>query len=337
MKLKSNKKFIIAFTAGLLLWVIGFSLLHFKLNNQFDKNSVEKFQQKFQQKEEKLHHSIDNLSYLINSHHSINDLYSLSTNLSKEEDLDVFIYTNDSLVVWTNNHVTIPITSPNKLINEEVVKLSNGWYYLYKTKTDSFTVYGSFLIKSAFEYENQDLQNSFSPYFSGIFDGEIQLANTDNYTIKNQENETVFSIQPSENYVKNELIEGIVFTCYLITIFIFLQLIIASTQTVLTKKSYLLIVFPIALLIIRFLSIKLNWFKLFNDFKLFSPELFASSEYISSLGDLIINVAIFYFLVHFLLKRTQTWFNQGNQKRNIVVFIIPLFLISYYAAFKIMI
>jgi len=335
MKLKSNKKFIIAFTVGLLLWVIGFSLLHFKLNNQFDQNSVEKFQQKFQQKEEKLHHSIDNLSYLINSHHSINELYSLSTNLSKEEDLDVFIYANDSLVIWTNNHVTIPLTSPNKLINEEVVKLSNGWYYLYKTKTDSFTVYGSFLIKSTFEYENQDLQNSFSPYFSGIFDGEIQLANTDNYTIKNQENETVFSIQPSENYLKNELVEGIVFACYLITIFIFLQLIISSTQRILTEKSYLLIIFPLALLVIRFLSIKLNWFKLFDDFKLFSPELFASSEYISSLGDLIINVSIFYFLVHFLLKRTQDWFDHENQKRNIIVFIIPLFLISYYAAFKI--
>ena len=76
MTLKSNRKFIISFIVGLLLWVIGFSLLHFKLNNQFDKRSIEKFQQKFQQKEESLHHSIDNLSYLLNSHQSLKDLYS---------------------------------------------------------------------------------------------------------------------------------------------------------------------------------------------------------------------------------------------------------------------
>ena len=335
MKLKSNRKFIIAFTLGLLLWVIGFSLLHFKLNNQFNESSIEKFQEKFQEKEQKLHQSIDNLGYLVNAHHSTKELYSITTELSSKEDIDVFIYENDSLIIWTNNHVTIPIVSPNKLINEEVVKLSNGWYYLYKTKTDSFTVYGSFLIKSTFEYENQDLQNSFSPYFSGIFDGEIQLASNENYTIKNQENETVFSIQASENYVKNELIEGIVFGCYLIAILIFLQLIISSTQNLLTKKPYLLIVFPIIILILRYLSIELNWFKLFDKFKLFSPELFASSEYIPSLGDLIINVSIFYFLVHFLLKRTKNWFDETNQKRNLIIFIIPLFLISFYAAFKI--
>ena len=320
---------------GLLLWVIGFTLLHFKLNNQFDDNSIEKFQTKFQEKEKSLHHSINNLSYLINAHNSIEDLYSFTTDLSKKEDIDIFIYSNDSLVIWTNNHVTIPITTPNKLIKEEVVKLSNGWYYLYKTKTDSFTVYGSFLIKSTFEYENQDLQNTFSPYFSGLIEGEIQLANSDSYNIKNQENETVFSIQASKNYVKNEIIEGIVFGCYLITILIFLQLLISSTQNLLIKKPYLLSVFPLLLLTLRFLSIKFNWFSLFDGFKLFSPELFASSEYIPSLGDLIINVSIFYFLVHFLLKRTKFWFTEGNQKMNLVLFIIPLFLISYYAAFKI--
>jgi signal transduction histidine kinase len=335
MTLKSNRKFIISFIVGLLLWVIGFSLLHFKLNNQFDKRSIDKFQQKFQQKEESLHHSIDNLSYLLNSHQSLKDLYSFSTDLSEKGDLDVFIYAHDSLIVWTNNHVTIPITSPNKLINKEVVKLPNGWYYLYKTKTDSFTVYGSFLIKSTFKYENQDLQNSFSPYFSGIIDGEIGLANDESYTIKNNENETVFSIQPSKEYVRNETLECIVFTCYLIALFVFLQLIISSTQHLIIKKPYLLIVFPIVILAIRFLSIQLNWFNLFDEFKLFSPELFASSEYIPSLGDLIINVSIFYFLVHFLLKRTKNWFKEERQKRNLILFVIPLFLGSYYAAFKI--
>jgi two-component system nitrogen regulation sensor histidine kinase NtrY len=335
MKLKSNRKFIISFIVGLLLWVIGFSLLNFKLNNQFDQSSIEKFQQKFQQKEENLHHSIDNLSYLLNSHQSLNDLYNFSTDLSKKGDLDIFIYEHDSLIIWTNNHVTIPLTNPNKLINEEVVKLSNGWYYLYKTKTDSFTVYGSFLIKSTFEYENQDLQNSFSPYFAGIIDGEIELPNNENYAIINNENDTIFSIQPSKEYVKNEILEGIVFACYLIIIFIFLQLIISSTQHLLIKKPYLLIAFPIGILAVRFLSIEYNWLNLFDDFKLFSPELFASSEYIPSLGDLIINVSIFYFLVHFLLKRTKTWFKEGNQKINLILFAIPLFLISYYAAFKI--
>ena len=70
-------------------------------------------------------------------------------------------------------------------------------------------------------------------------------------------------------------------------------------------------------------------------FELFNPELFASSEYVPSLGDLIINVTIFYFLVHFLQKRTRNWFKEGNRELKLVFFVIPLFLVSFYAAFKI--
>jgi signal transduction histidine kinase len=74
---------------------------------------------------------------------------------------------------------------------------------------------------------------------------------------------------------------------------------------------------------------------LLSDFEIFNPELFASSIFVPSLGDLIINIAIFYFLVHFLLKRTRNWFKEGNKKLKLVVFVVPLFLVSFYAAFKI--
>ena len=335
MNSKLNIRFISTLILGVLLWLIGFGLLHYKLNNQFEQSGIHKFEKKFLTKEEKLHHSIDNLSHKLNHDKSLNQLFEYSEELAKQEDLDVFIYAHDSLIVWTNNHVTIPLNNPNKLINKEVVKLSNGWYYLYKTKTDSFTVYGSFLIKSIFEYENQDLENRFSPYFSGIIEGNITIGEQNGYCIKNQENETIFSIKPTHKYQQNEIFEAIVFGCYLFAIFIFVQLIISSTQTLLIKNPYLLIVYPILIIGLRFLSIHFNWFELFSNFKLFSPELYAASEFIPSLGDLIINVSIFYFLVHFLLKRTKNWFNKGNQKMKLVLFVIPLFLISFYAAFKI--
>jgi two-component system nitrogen regulation sensor histidine kinase NtrY len=62
---------------------------------------------------------------------------------------------------------------------------------------------------------------------------------------------------------------------------------------------------------------------------MFAPELFASDS-VTSFGDLIINIAIFYLLVHFLLKRTRDWFKQGNTRMKLVVFLVPLFIISFF-------
>ena len=335
MKSLKNTKFISFLVIGVLLWIVGSFLLHYKINNALDTKSVQRFEKKFQSKEERLHQTIDNLCYKLNSSKTLEELFNHSDKLSEKEDVDVFIYKHDSLMVWTNNHVTIPLTNPNILIKDEVVKLSNGWYYLYKSKTDSLTVYGSFLIKSIFEYENQDLQNSFSPYFSNIIEGDISLPNDSQYVIKNEEGDAVFSIKPTNQYLQNEILEAVVFGCYLFSFFILLQLLTSSTQKVLLKKPFLLLVFPLALLLIRFLSIQYGWLDSFNNFKLFSPELFAASTYIPSLGDLIINVFIFYFIVHFLIKRSRYWFKDGNQKMKLVIFVIPLFLLSFYAAYKI--
>ncbi|MBK8928008.1 MAG: hypothetical protein IPM74_19425 [Crocinitomicaceae bacterium] len=40
-------------------------------------------------------------------------------------------------------------------------------------------------------------------------------------------------------------------------------------------------------------------------------------------------------LVNFLLKRTRNWFKQGNIKLKLAVFLLPLFLVSFYVAFEI--
>jgi len=166
--------------------------------------------------------------------------------------------------------------------------------------------------------------------------GEIAFGNVDvGFPVHDKDGAHIFSVVPTEEIEKNEPLELIIFFCYLLGFVILLQLLINAFQRLLISTPILLIIFPLTVVTLRYLWLKSGWEGFFSDFELFNPELFASSELSPSLGDLIINVSIFYFLVHFLLKRTRNWFKQGNLKLKLVVFVVPLFLTTFYVALQI--
>ncbi len=335
MSLRSKHTPKALFITGLFFWLIGIILYNSILNHTFSEQALKKFEQQFKEKEEEVHQITKTLSRQVDDSIAIAELFKTSSIYSNKYDIDFFIYFKDSLITWTNNHVPVPLKNPEITLSKEVIQLKNGWYYFSKSKHKNYTIYGSFLIKNTYQFQNEDLINSFAPYFKNIINADILPPKKTPYNIYNDEGEAVFSLQPFDTYQPSETIEIIVFFCFLIGFYLWLQLLISSTQVILLKKPYLLILYPISLLLLRYLSIKLNWLSVFSNFKLFNPELYASSEIVPSLGDLIINVSIFYFLIHFLLKRTRDWFKKGNQKLKLVLYIIPFFVISFYVAYAI--
>ncbi len=333
---KSYKRKLNAlFLTGFLLLVIGSFLYQFKLNPKFSEQDLKKFERTFQHKEEKLHQVVDNFSNNLNVNLSREQINQKANQTATQNHVQIFVYQKNQLISWTSSQVPIPFISPQKQLSKEVNHLKNGWYYFTHAKKGDFDVYGSFLIKSNYVFQNKDLKNNFANDFKGIINGDLLPPNQSAYNIYNDEGDPVFSILPIDEYQPNEWIEIVVFFCFIIGFFIWLQLLVQSSQILLLKKPGFLVIFPLGLILLRFLSIEMNWLAFLANFKIFSPELFASSEFVPSLGDLIINVSIFYFLVHFLLKRTRNWFKEGNQKLKLVLYIVPLFIASFYSAFKI--
>jgi len=329
--------FLKTFGLAFLLWGVAIGLYHLKLKPTFTEASISKFEHAFQKKEKKLHQIITNLSQneSLQSKSTEKELFELAKNASNKNDIDVFIYKHDTLIVWTNHHVPVPENQPQESLNKEVNHLKNGWYYFTHSSNKAIDVYGAFLIKNTYEYENEDLKNTFAKGFKNIVNGSILTPNQTSYNIRNEEGEAVFSILPSKDYQPNEWLEFLIFACFVLGFFIWLQFLVTSFQNLFLKSPVLIFVFSFVLIFLRYLSIKFNWLSFFNDFKLFSPELFASSELVPSLGDLMINVSLFYFLVHFLIKRTRNWAKEGHQKIKLLLYIIPLFTLSFYVAFNI--
>ncbi|WP_027418767.1 sensor histidine kinase [Crocinitomix catalasitica] len=330
--MKLSRKFLWTVIIGFAFWALGSYLFHFKLQPKFSDDKLVEFEEHIQSEIFELTQSLAHFSENYPDSNGQIAQFSYAEKLSKHADFSFFSYRGDQLEVWTSNQVTLPDTIQQ--YNDTVVKLNNGWYYLSSITRDDRLFVGTFLIKTEYKYENVDLVNGFSPELDFHFSANLNTTG-EGIAIKSQGGDLLFYIVPLEQISQNESLEVLIFLLYLTGLFILLQLLINAFQKVLLAKPYLLILFPVGIVLLRYFWLKLEINFLFENFQLFNPELFASSELAPSLGDLAINIAIFYFIVHFLLKRTRDWFSNGNQKLKLAFVVIPLFLISFYMAFQI--
>ncbi|MBK9190420.1 MAG: GHKL domain-containing protein [Crocinitomicaceae bacterium] len=335
MNRKFKQKFLWSAALGFLLWLTGFYLYHFGLKYSITEDDVKKFENSYQEKCAELE---DNLQLFLTGIETRDDefeKFAWAQQYAEQTQTDYFVYTRDTMTLWTSNSIPVSTTRDTTINDGNIILLQNGYYkFEYITAGEKLYV-AAMLIKYEYGFENDELVNKFSPNLLKNFKGKLlPAAGPEGYPVKNKYGKIIFRIAPLEDPEKNTLLEVIIFFCYMISFMILIQLLINATQKLLLRKPVLLVIFPIALLLLRVIWIKSGWLGPFEKFELFNPELFAS-EGVSSLGDLIINVAIFYLLVHFLLKRTRNWFKEGNTRLKLLVFIVPLFTVSFLVAFEI--
>jgi signal transduction histidine kinase len=333
MKKSSRKKFILGASFGFLFWILGSFLYHFELRAHLDENHVENFQRIYSNECIELENS---LSTFVEQMRGLEEkeAFARAIILSQETGFDFFIYKQDSLKLWTTNNAAIPMLTNYGFFKRSVIQLENGWYQSSRKVENGLRFVAMFKIKNQYKHENEDLVNDFNPDLIMDFSGNVTLQEAA-YPVYGLDGKRAFSVVAQDKVPQNENIEIAIFFSYLLAFIILLQLLINAFQRLLIKKPFLLIVFPILIVVFRYFWLSSAWDGFLREFELFNPELFASSEMVPSLGDLIINVTIFYFLVHFLLKRTRNWFKTGNKRLKLVFFVVPLFLLSFYAAFKI--
>ncbi|MEX1002475.1 MAG: HAMP domain-containing sensor histidine kinase [Crocinitomicaceae bacterium] len=334
MKHKSRKKFILAAIFGFFFWIFGFLLYHFELNLRVNEETAAKFEAAYHERCKALKEASLTFGELMDEHSEKEEKFKTAFNLAQKTNFDFFVYHHDSLKLWTTNSAAIPTFASPDFFGRQVLLLDNGWYHLNQQQRGDSLLLAVFKIKNQYRHENEDLKNDFSDHLYPHFPAEITIENH-GFPITDLNGDFQFSVIPKKKAKQREGIEILIFFSYLLAFVILLQLLISSMQKVLIKRPVFLILFPLFIVGLRYIWLTSGWSSGIHNFELFNPELFASSEFVPSLGDLIINVTIFFLLVHFLLKRTRNWFKQGNNKLKLVLFLVPLFLLSFYAAFKI--
>lgn len=216
--------------------------------------------------------------------------------LYNEKGIAFYAFEKDSLVYWSNNN--IPIKNYEILTSDrDIIRLQNG-YYLVKTENyDNLRISGLLLIKYEYQYENNFLRNEFHKTFQFLEDSEISLNEKEGIQITSKDGEYLFSIIECEIgcHNTNYLFPFLLFVFSIICFFILLFKILKRYE----PYSWILIpIFAIVLVLMKFITLSLSIPFSFYNSDLFNSTLYAYSNFIPSLGDLILVVLIVLFLVY---------------------------------------
>jgi signal transduction histidine kinase len=252
-----------------------------------------------------------NLLHQVVKSNSINDLWALA-DLQKNE-FSVHIYKDDSLIYWNSNQIDIK-TDFSHNYNHFVGRFSNGYYLVDQFNVLDVQVYVSSKIKHDFFYQNNALQNTITDHFSTTNDVRIDWEQTEaNTPILSLNGEKLFYLTILKEKSIGKYKQLIIFSLYA---FGFLSLFISLTQIfkpIARNRTWLILLYPLLLLTIRYYSIHYAWIKLFNEFELYDPILYANSSLIPNLGSLILSLIVVSIVIWWFLN----FLEQIKSKRKI--------------------
>jgi two-component system nitrogen regulation sensor histidine kinase NtrY len=259
--------------------------------------------------------------------------------LLEKEGLAFLIYENDTLKFWSDNSIAVENWMKEVCLDTKMVKLHNGWFEVMKPNTNSSTaktIVGLILIKNEYPYQNKYLVNEFQKDFAVPAETKL-IVNFPNATnqVKNLNQEYLFSLEfnSANNSIALHSYFALVFNLFgFFFIILFLKKAFLSVKERIGNNTAL-VLFAISVLLLRYFTIKFSMPQIFYDFELFNPKVYAdaSSVWLTSLGDLMINTVLLFFLTYFILKEYKIEGILTKLKNfNRLVFLLLMFLAFFW-------
>jgi two-component system nitrogen regulation sensor histidine kinase NtrY len=224
--------------------------------------------------------------------------WSSIIDLAEKKNVILTIFKSDTLLIWSSNVLNSEDAYASIKIGADFIKAKNGYYVTYKQIRGSYTYLFYSDIKTQYPFRNQYIENQFDHELGFIKEGFIFNKPLEKFVdIHSLNNTYLFSLQIFSFTEKtpNWLIMGIILS---------LCLLLFSTH-VLARHYIQLHVWPTTI-VFWGLFIYLRWLNIFfhlpdfiYEFKLFQPQIYASSAWFPSLGDFLLNtiLVLWYFII----------------------------------------
>ena len=252
-------------------------------------------------------------------------------NLTKENPFITIIYQNGKIAFWSKSSVIPDVDHLKIKEGNNFRKLDNGWYIIQQKTLGNSKILNLLNVYKEYNYQNEYLSNKYNPRL-GVRDYiEINsFVKNKGYIIKDLSDKNLFSI--SINIDKYNANPPTLIIIGWILIFVFSYLTLNGFATYLWNKgetiaSFLFVL--LSILIIRSASMYWNVPSAIYQLPVFSPEKYASSFLLPSLGDLIINLLLIHWIVYFLFDRIKDLnFRVYDSRKSYILTI--LFIFSSY-------
>ncbi|MGQ0827619.1 MAG: ATP-binding protein [Bacteroidota bacterium] len=309
------KNKILLLTLATVLFIVAF-FLHRPFSDDTS-SAVRDFERVLHKKEKRLEQEMLILAKRAETQNDqalFSDKPDYYNSLLEKEGLALLIYENDTLKFWSDNSIAVENWIKEVCLDTRMVKLHNGWFEVMRPNTNSATtktIVGLILIKNEYPYQNNYLINDFQKDFNVaaetklITDPFLGKKISDPNNIKNYEGDYLFSLKfdtAIDSLSLLSYISAILNLTAFIFFILFLNIFCLSIKQVNKNSSILLFIF--LAIVFRYLSIRFSFPENFYDFDLFNPKIYAdaSSIWLSSLGDLLINVLLLFYLSYVLFK-----------------------------------
>ena len=224
-----------------------------------------------------------------------------------KKDYTLSIYLGDSLAFWTNNDVLpnenlLKGTAPT--LYSSYFKLSNGYYEVLKQtfsnpNVGDYTIFGFIPIKYNYELESSYLLNVFKadpniPKQIGISETPSKVQ------IKNSSGQPICYLTAITSSVQDPIKQRFLFLLYSLSFIFFAILVnIFAKKISLTRPAWMGFAFLVVSVFgVRFITMALNFSEKFTELSFFKQN-FDSSYLGKSLGDLVINIVLLFWVMVF--------------------------------------
>jgi len=312
-----NKRSKIFLLQSLILLVLAIGITYiFKSEKNFE-SKISKFERVLHVKEKNITSLLQDMS-----EKNLTDSIGINTFLGNEslimscqkQAFIVAVYNNDSLIFWSDNILPLMNYYDSYLYTEGAKHFNNGWYQLVKLETEEFVYLGFITIKNDYKYQNDFLVNEFQKDFK--LNKEVEISELKSkYNVTDSEDTFLFSLNPPGNLMKDEKKILWLFVLYVLGFLFFIGFMFNFYKNFPIFKyrpNLFLLVFAVDLVIIRFLIFYFKIPHILYQSKIFSPVYYATSDFLPSIGDLLINTLIlisfaYAFFVHFRIGAFGTW------------------------------
>ncbi len=323
---------------SLTTWLGGFFISQFRKDDAYFKKQTGRIERILQEKEEYTLQLLPRIAediYKLPKDQSFEIFGKYQSEFEKHPDIHIYAYQNDSLIFWTSGSVLVPYLTFDEDFVQPVAKMKNGWYRFVKYKKDSLELLGLILIKNEFAINNQYLNKDFNTSFDVAEPAFLHTDSVkDGRPVYDKKNNYLFSVEFKQKARNAIILETAASVCYFLSIlFILVFLYSLKGYPVFKKNKWLYIsLLVLGIFGVRFICLKFQWPQLLYKQPVFSPELFASSRWLPSLGDFILHaIGLTFIIFGIALSFQSKRINAGSRSAKKFIY---LFLIAFVSAFS---
>ena len=260
----------------------------------------------------------------------------LIKDISERRNIYVQTFENGRLKFWSGIKIVLESDS---LLKEGSTFISweNGYYEAIKKSSGNFSVVCFIPIMDQYPYQNNYLKNDFQKEL--ISTNNLDIANLNDqevFNIRNIEGKYLFSVKFRPG-VKDTFYATLELCLWLLSI-LFSFVVITHWAVSIADRGYVrtaVLIITAFIIIFRLLDLEYRWFANNFDFEIFNPRHYASNYFFPSIGEFLINVLSFTWILAFIHSYRSQILNVQKPLTKLlscIIFII-IGLIVCFAAF----